>query len=175
MVITCGIYPAAVWAIGQLAFQHQANGSLLERNGRIVGSELIGQNASESWHFHPRPSAAGSDGYDGTSSGGSNLGPTSQKLNDRIAESVKSYRQEHPSGSIPADAVTASGSGLDPHISPDYALAQVPRVAAASGIAARDLEQLVQTHTEGRFLGIYGEARVNVLLLNLAVDAKRRR
>ncbi len=163
-------YPVAVWGVGRLAFPYAASGSFLRKDGRAVGSELIGQAVTAPGLFRPRPSAAGS-GYDGTASGGSNLGPTSKALADRIAAEVARARAENPGapGPVPADAVTASGSGLDPHVSPAFALWQVPRVAKESGIPAADLERMVAARTEGRFLGLFGEPRVNVLLLNLDV------
>jgi K+-transporting ATPase ATPase C chain len=170
LLITCGFYPALVWAIGQVAFRHQANGSLIEQNGKVVGSELIGQNFAGNRFFHPRPSAAGTDGYDGTASGGTNFGPTSKKLLDSINDRVSKYPDTKPAGGIPADAVTASASGLDPHISPENALSQAARVALASGLPLTQVESMIHARTEGRFLGIYGEPRVNVLLLNLDID-----
>ena len=169
LVITCGLYPALIWGIGQVAFRHQANGSLIERNGKVIGSELIGQNFTGERYFHPRPSAAGSDGYDGTASGGSNLGPTSKKLLVTINDRVTTYPDTKPAGGIPADAVTASASGLDPHISPENALSQAARVARANGLPLAQIESMIHARTEGRFLGIYGEPRVNVLLLNLDI------
>ena len=170
LVITCGLYPALVWGIGQVAFRHQANGSLIEQNGKVIGSELIGQNFAGGRYFHPRPSAAGSDGYDGSASGGSNLGPTSKKLLDTINDRVTKYSDTKPAGGIPADAVTASASGLDPHISPENANSQAARVARANGFALSQVESMIHARTEGRFLGIYGEPRVNVLLLNLDLE-----
>jgi K+-transporting ATPase ATPase C chain len=167
LVLLCVIYPAVVWGIGQVAFRDQANGSLLVRDGKVIGSSLIGQAFTSERFFHSRPSAAGADGYDATASGGSNLGPTSQKLHDRIAQSIAGYRDERPAGGIPADAVTASASGLDPHISPANAAAQAARVARANQMSGEEVRRLIDTHTEGRFLGIFGEPRVNVLELNL--------
>jgi K+-transporting ATPase ATPase C chain len=166
LVITCGVYPLAVWAVGQLVFPTRANGSLVEHQGRVVGSELIGQPFASDRFFHSRPSAAGNNGYDGTSSGGTNLGPTSKKLRDSVAAAVRDYRDVRPAEGIPADAVTASASGLDPHISPTWARAQAPRVATTNRIPVQAVEQMIAARTEGRFLGIFGEPRVNVLLLN---------
>ncbi len=164
LVITCGIYPVVVWGIGQIAFHDKANGSLLTRSGKVIGSKLIGQNFTGDRFFHPRPSAAGSDGYDATASGGTNLGPTSKKLRDAVAAAVKSYDIKTD---VPADAVTSSSSGLDPHISPANAMAQAARVARANALPLPRVEAMIRARTEGRFLGIYGEPRVNVLLLNL--------
>jgi K+-transporting ATPase ATPase C chain len=175
LVITCGLYPAIVWGIGQIAFRHQANGSLIERNGKVIGSEIIGQNFTGDRYFHPRPSAAGNDGYDSTASGGSNLGPTSKKLLDTIHDRVTKYADTRPAGGIPAEAVTASASGLDPHISPANALSQAARVAHARGLSITQIESMIHARTEGRFLGIYGEPRVNVLLLNLDLDTATRK
>src|SRR5262245_20111456 len=144
-VLTGVIYPAAVTAVAQLAFRDQANGSLIEANGRIVGSRLIGQNFSRPEYFHPRPSAAGEKGYDPTATGGSNLGPTSAKLIDRVKASIEQYRKENPdhTGSIPADAVTTSASGIDPDISPRNAEIQAARVARARGIGVEEVRALV--------------------------------
>jgi K+-transporting ATPase ATPase C chain len=160
LVITCGFYPLAVWGVAQL-FPRQANGSLIVRNGTVIGSDLIGQNFVGDRYFHPRPSAAGKDGYDPTASGGTNFGPTSKKLRDAVAQEVGGRTN------VPADAVTSSASGLDPHISPANAYAQAERVARANGVAVEIIRALIARHTEGRFLGIYGEPRVNVLELNL--------
>lgn len=169
LIIVSGVYPLAVWAVGQLAFRHQANGSLIVRDGRVIGSELIGQAFVSDRFFHSRPSAAGKDGYDPTATGGTNFGPTSRKLRDSIAAAVGNARD------VPADAVTASASGLDPHISPANAYAQAPRVASTNGMSEAAVRELIGHHTEGRFLGIYGEPRVNVLALNLDLLENRSR
>ena len=171
-VLTGLIYPAVVTGLCQVLFPAKANGSLIVRNGQVVGSELIGQNFKKPEYFQPRPSNAGSDGYDPTATGASNLGPTSQKLADRVKDSVASFRKNNPdyTGPIPADLVTASGSGLDPEISPASAEAQVPRIAQARGVDVRQVLDLVAKHTKGRDLGFLGEPRVNVLNINLALD-----
>jgi len=165
-------YPALVWAIGRVTFRDKADGSLVPKDNVTVGSSLIGQSFVMPGHFHGRPSAAG-NGYDPTSTGGSNLGPTSRKLADSIKDAVTSVRSdEGVTTSVPADAVTSSGSGVDPHISPEYARLQIPRVSRETRIAAADLEALVVRNTGGRFLGLYGERAVNVLALNLEIDSK---
>jgi len=176
-VLTGVVYPAAITAIAQAIFPDQANGSLVSLNGRTVGSRLIGQNFSRPEYFHPRPSAAGDAGYDPTATGGSNLGPTSAALVEHVRKAIDRYRAENPefSGPIPADAVTTSASGIDPHISPANAAIQALRVARARGLPVEDVRQLVAQHTEGRTLGFLGEPRVNVLELNLALEAPARR
>ena len=171
-VLTGLLYPLAVTGLAQILFPHQADGSLKVIHGKTVGSELIGQRFISTKYFHGRPSAAGNDGYDGLASGGSNYGPTNQHLSDRVSDDVKKFRAENPAytGPIPADLLTASASGLDPHISPASAQAQVARVAAARGVSADTVQRLVDAHTEGRQYALFGEPRVNVLELNLALD-----
>lgn len=171
-VLTGLIYPGLVTALAQILFPREANGSLVFKNGQLVGSRLIGQNFTQPEYFHPRPSAAGANGYDASSSSGSNLGPTSQKLSDRVKRAEEKFRIDNPNVDepIPADALTASASGLDPHISPANAQAQVRRVAASRRIESVQVQQLVDRFTEARALGFLGEPRVNALLLNIALD-----
>ena len=171
-IILCGIYPLIVWVLAQGFFPARANGSLMIKGGKTTGSSLIAQGFSDSKYFHPRPSSAG-QGYDATSSGGSNLGPTSKKLVDQVRQRVIDYRTENGLSQdvpVPADAVTASASGLDPHISVKNALLQARRVARARRLSEERVHKQIDAHTEGRDLGIFGEPRVNVLLLNLALD-----
>ena len=168
-VLTGLIYPLAITGIAQLIFPYQANGSLVRDGNRIVGSELIGQNFAAPGHFHSRPSAAG-DGYNASGSSGSNLGPTSKALADAIKQRVATARSEGVTGPVPADMVTASGSGLDPHISPENARAQVARVASARGLPADAVRKLVEANIEPSTLGILGAPHINVLLLNRQLD-----
>lgn len=173
MVLTGVVYPGIVTGLAQLLFPHQANGSFVRARGQDVGSALIGQNFSAPGYFHPRPSAAGS-GYVGDSSGGTNKGPTDRKLADTlIAQAIDRAVTNDGAvkGQIPADMVTSSASGLDPHISPANAALQIARVARARGVPADHVRSLVTAHTEGRQFGFLGEPRVNVLLLNLALDS----
>ncbi|HTW95294.1 MAG TPA: K(+)-transporting ATPase subunit C [Tepidisphaeraceae bacterium] len=172
-VLVCGVYPLIVWGIAQLAFPFQANGSMVaDASGTVVGSRLIGQSFAAPKYFHPRPSDAG-NGYDPTQTGGSNLGPTSAKLMSNVAAAAAVYRAENnlPSGAeVPVDAVTASGSGCDPHISVANARLQAPRVAKARGMSLDQVLQLIDQNTDGPGLGFLGEPGVNVLSLNLALD-----
>jgi K+-transporting ATPase ATPase C chain len=164
------IYPLVVTGLAQLFFRDQANGQLIEKDGKIVGSRLIGQKFTSPRYFHSRPSEAGT-GYDASSSGSLNLGPTNQKLIERVKGDVEKLRAENPNVPIPVDLVTVSGSGLDPHISPAAAAFQIPRVAHTRGMREDEVRELVRKHTEGRNLGFLGEARVNVLELNLDLDS----
>lgn len=168
-LLTGVAYPGLVTLVCQVAFPRQANGSLIEREGRVIGSTLIGQNFTAPQYFRPRPSAAGNDGYDASASGGSNLGPTSEKLMERVKAAKNS---SGIAGTIPSDLLTASGSGLDPHISPASAHLQIARVAKARNASESDVARIVEQVTEARDLGFLGEPRVNVLLLNLALDER---
>ena len=169
------IYPMFMWVIGQIFFRSEANGSLVYKEGKVIGSELIGQNFSNAGYFHPRPSSAGDHGYDAANSSGSNLGPTSKKLIDAIVLRATAYRAENgldPSTPLPADAVTSSGSGLDPHISVENAILQANRVAQARKLPKDDIIKIIKENTEAPEFGLFGEPRVNVLLLNLNLDKK---
>ena len=172
-VVCCGLYPLVVFGIGQLVFHERANGSLIvDRHGHVRGSQLLGQSFTAAKYFHSRPSAAGT-GYDAANSGGSNLGPTSQALRDTIKERIEAFRKENgltETNAVPADAVTASGSGLDPHISPASARLQIARVAAARGLTLTTVAAFVERAVESPQCGFLGEPKVNVLLLNLALD-----
>ncbi len=166
------IYPLAITAIAQVAFRDQANGQLIERDGLVIGSKIIGQGFSKPGYFRSRPSAT-STPYDAANSGGSQLGPTNRKLIDAVAANVGAARKENPGTPVPVDLVTASASGLDPHLTPAAAEFQVPRVARERGMSVDHVRRLVETNTEGRQLGFFGEPRVNVLELNLALDREK--
>jgi K+-transporting ATPase ATPase C chain len=176
-VVCCGLYPLVVFGVSQILFHDQANGSLIvDKDGTIHGSRLLGQQFTADKYFHPRPSDAGANGmsYDPTSSSGSNLGPTSQKLNDAIKQNIADYRTQNnldTNAPVPADAVTASGSGLDPHISLRNAELQTPRVAKVRGLGEDKVRELIRANTDSASLGFLGEPGVNVLPLNLALDA----
>ena len=176
LLLLCGgLYPLVVTLIGGALFPYQAQGSILRRDdGTAIGSALIAQAFDKDEYFHPRPSAAGGDGYDATSSGGSNLGATNQKLIDRVKGDAEALKTENPAlAALPADLLTTSGSGLDPDISPAAAMAQVPRVATARKLPPQKVADLVASQVTGRDLGIFGDPRVNVLRLNMALDALR--
>jgi len=174
LIVLCGLYPLAVTVLAQLAFPAPANGSLISRSGKVIGSEIIAQGFSRPEYFHPRPSAAGDKGYDAANSGGSNLGPTSRKLSDGVKANIDQVLKENPrlrKGDVPVEMVTASASGLDPDISPASALIQVERVAAARKADPENIRRMVLEESVGRTLGFLGEERVNVLMLNLRLDS----
>jgi len=171
-VLLGGVYPAAVTAVSRLLWKDKANGSFVTVGSRVVGSELIGQNFQSPRYLHPRPSAAGKDGYDATASGGTNKGPTNAELAKAIAAAVAAAREDRPAhaGPVPADLVTTSASGFDPHLSPDAALWQAARIAKTRGVPEPDVAAVIRRHVEPRTLGLLGEPRVNVLLTNLDLD-----
>jgi potassium-transporting ATPase KdpC subunit len=174
-LLLCGIYPLVVWGVAQLFFPAKSNGSLIRKGGAVLGSELIGQRFTGPGYFHTRPSAAGG-GYDASASGGSNLGPLSSILIDQVKNRVKEYRDENhlsPGARVPVDAVTASGSGLDPHISVENAMLQAKRVSKARGMDLQSVIELIEKNAENRQFGIFGEKRVNVLSMNLELDSGR--
>ncbi|MCK9227726.1 MAG: K(+)-transporting ATPase subunit C [Syntrophorhabdaceae bacterium] len=173
-ILLCGIYPLVTWTVAQVFFHEKANGSLLMEENQIIGSALLAQGFTGHQYFHPRPSAAGG-GYDAVSSGGSNLGPLSRTLSEMVQKRVDEYRKENGLDAdipVPADAVTSSGSGLDPHISPENALIQAKRVARERGMTDKAMLQKIADHTEGRTLWLFGQPRVNVLTLNCALDGR---
>jgi len=169
-VLTGILYPLAVTGVARVAFPRQAGGSLIVRDGKVIGSDLIAQGFASAKYFQPRPSAAGDKGYDAAGSSGSNLGPIDARLVERVKASVAALKEEHPGAAIPVDLVTTSGSGLDPHVTPAAAEFQVPRIARERGMSPERVRELVARFTEGRQYGVLGEPRVNVLLLNLALD-----
>lgn len=174
-VILCGAYPFAVTVVGKILFKDKANGSFISVGGRVVGSKLIGQAFSKPEYFHPRPSSAGT-GYDAANSSGSNLGPTNSKLEDAVKANVDAVLKENPAlkfGHIPVDMVTASGSGLDPHISPENAYAQADRVALARKMNIGEMKKIIENHIESPQWGIFGEPVVNVLVLNMDLDQRK--
>ncbi|MEK9968391.1 MAG: potassium-transporting ATPase subunit KdpC [Ferrovibrio sp.] len=169
-LVTGLVYPLAMTSIGQSLFPRQAGGSLIEQDGKVIGSSLIAQDFTQPQYFLPRPSAAGKDGFDATSSGGSNLAPTAKALVERVAGDTKTYQGRDGSAAVPVDAVTASGSGLDPHISLANAARQAPRVAERRSLTIAEVQSLVEVHTERPWLGFLGQPGVNVLTLNIALD-----